>query len=66
MIKLVVYVRGGVVQNIVADIEGVEVMIVDYDDEKCSQTPDRSFHRAYANSQLIAQTVSGIEDASLT
>ena len=34
MIKVVVVVEGGVVQNIVSDVYGVEVMIVDYDNEK--------------------------------
>lgn len=61
MSKVVVFVRGGVVQEVVADCEKVEVMIVDYDDEKCEGRPDRVFHRAYVDRELVERAATGLE-----
>lgn len=61
MARIVVYVRGGVVQGIVADESGVEAMIVNYDDEEESQTLEREFMRVASDPELVARTEAGTE-----
>jgi len=62
MPKIIVYVSGGVVQDIISDTEGVEVMIVNYDDEECDKHKTREFHRAEHNLDYFNRTVEGLED----
>jgi len=62
-IRLVIYVHGGVVQDVLAETEGVEAMIVDYDNE-CAGEPisSRSFEPIPVNRAYIKKTIRGIED----
>ena len=62
-VRIVIYVSGGVVQDVLAEDEGVEAMIVDYDNEAAGDDPaDRSFDPVPVNREYIEKTVQGIED----
>ena len=62
-IRIVIYVSGGIVQDVMADAPGVEAMIVDYDNEKAGDSPaDRSFMPVDVNREYIEKTIQGIED----
>jgi hypothetical protein len=61
MVKVVIYVRGGVVQGVVADTDKVDVMIVNYDDEEDLGHKNRAFERASVDAPLVARTVAGNE-----
>jgi len=63
MVRIVIYVQGGVVQEVLADAEGVEAMIVDYDNEEAGDPKeDRTFFDVDVNAEAIDKTVKGIED----
>lgn len=62
-IHIVIYVDGGVVQDVLADSEGVEAMIVDYDNEGGGEPKSsRSYEPVPVNHEYIKKTVQGIED----
>lgn len=61
--RIVIYVSGGIVQDIIAEVEGVEAMIVDYDNEKVGEPKcSRSFEPVPVNRAYIEKTIQGIED----
>ena len=61
--KVVIYVDGGNVQNVVADAPGLEVMLVDYDNERAEAgPPNRSFEPVPVNLELIEKTIRCEED----
>jgi len=62
-IRIVIYVSGGVVQDVLAEDEGVEAMIVDYDNEGAGEPiSSRSFEEIPVNRAYIEKTIRGIED----
>ena len=62
-IRIVIYVSGGIVQDVVTNAEGVEAMIVDYDNEQAGEPKSsRSFEEASVNPKYIEKTMQGIED----
>lgn len=61
--RVVIYVSGGIVQDVLADAAGVKAMIVDYDNEKAGDPKSlRSFQAVTVNRSYIAKTIKGIED----
>ena len=62
-IRIVIYVNGGIVQDVLADGPGVEVMIVDYDDERAGEPKSsRSFEPVPVNREYMEKTIQGNED----
>ena len=62
-IRIVIYVSGGIVQDVLAGAEGVEAMIVDYDNEAAGEPKGtRSFESVPANRAYIEKTIRGVED----
>ena len=62
-IRIVIYVSGGIVQDVLAEAEGVEAMIVDYDNESAGEPKSsRSFESVPVNRAYIERTTQGIED----
>ena len=62
-IRVVIYVSGGIVQDVFAETEGVEAMIVDYDNEEAGKPKSsRFFEEVPVNREYIERTVQGIED----
>ncbi len=62
-IRIVVYVDGGIVQDVLSDTAGVEVMIVDYDDERAGDPKSsRSFEPVTVDASMIKRTAKGMED----
>ena len=62
-IRIVIYVSGGVVQDVLAADEGVEAMVVDYDNESAGEPKSsRSFEEVPINRAYIEKTVKGIEN----
>jgi hypothetical protein len=62
-IRIVIYVSGGVVQDVLAEDEGAEAMIVDYDNEGAGEPKSsRSFEEVPVNRAYIEKTIKGIED----
>ena len=62
-IRISIYVRGGIVQDVIADSPGAEAMIVDYDNESAGETKSaRSFEPVPVNRTYIEETIKGIED----
>jgi len=62
-IRIVVYVAGGLVNAVFSDTPGVEVMIVDYDNEKAGDPrSDRRFEPIKVNVDHIQRTIEGTED----
>ena len=62
-IRVVIYVSGGIVQDVLAADEGVEAMIVDYDNEEAGDPKgSRSFEEIQVNRAYIEKTIQGIED----
>ena len=62
-IRIVIYVSGGIVQDVLAVAEGVEAMIVDYDNEAAGEPKStRSFEPVPVNRSYIERTIRGIED----
>jgi len=62
-IRIVIYVSGGVVQDVLAEDEGAEAMIVDYDNEGAGEPKSsRSFEEVPVNRAYIEKTIQGIED----
>ena len=63
-IRVVIYVNGGLVQDVMSDTEGIEAMIVDYDNEKCGEdeATDRAFYEVPVNCEYIDKTIQGVED----
>lgn len=59
--KVVVYVRGGLVEDVVADGNDVDVMVVDYDNEKTFGQLERQFLPVRCDAELIERTCNGIE-----
>ena len=61
--RIVIYVSGGIVQDVLAEAEGVEAMVVDYDNEEGGEPKSsRSFEEVPVNREYIEKTVQGIED----
>jgi hypothetical protein len=62
-IRIVIYVSGGIVQDVLAEAEGVEAMIVDYDNEGAGEPKSsRSFEEVPVNREYIDKTIQGVED----
>lgn len=62
-VRIVIYVSGGIVQDVLAEDEGVEAMIVDYDNEKGGEPKSsRSFEEVPVNRAYIEKTIQGTED----
>lgn len=62
-IRVIIYVSGGIVQDVLADTAGIEAMIVDYDNEEAGEPKSsRSFEVVQVNRPYIAKTIKGIED----
>ena len=62
-VRIVIYVSGGVVQDVLAETEGAEAMIVDYDNEGTGEpVSSRSFEPIPVNRAYIKKTIRGIED----
>ena len=62
-IRIVIYVDGGVVQDVLACTQGVEAMIVDFDSEKVGEPKSsRSFEPVAVNPEYIEKTIESIED----
>ena len=62
-VRIVIYVHGGIVQDVLAEAEGVEAMIVDYDNERAGDSPsERSFEPVEVNAEYIGKTTRRIED----
>jgi len=62
-VRIVIYVDGGIVQNVLSNTAGVEAMIVDYDNEKAGDDPAcRSFEPVEVNTEYIRKTIRGIEE----
>ena len=62
-VRIVIYVSGGVVQDVLAEDEGVEAMIVDYDNESAGEPKSsRSFEEVPVNRAYVEKTIRGIED----
>lgn len=61
--RVVIYVEGGNVQSVLSDTPGIEVMIVDYDNEEAGDDPaSRSFEFVEVNEAYIERTIQGIEE----
>ncbi|MCO6438571.1 MAG: hypothetical protein J5J06_15880 [Phycisphaerae bacterium] len=61
-IRIVVYVDGGIVQDVLSDTAGVQVMIVDYDNERAGDPKSsRSFESVTVDESMIERTVNGTE-----
>ena len=60
--RLIVYVSGGVVQGVIADGPGAEVMIVDYDNEESTGPVGRAFEKVEIRPGLFAATIAGKEE----
>jgi hypothetical protein len=62
-IRVVIYVSGGLVQDVLADGPGLEAMIVDYDNEEAGEPKSsRCFEGVSLNVPYIEKTVQGTED----
>ena len=62
-VRIVIYVHGGVVQDVLADTVDVEAMVVDYDNEEEGEPKSsRLFQEVPVNVAYIEKTVQGIED----
>jgi len=61
-IRVVIYVSGGIVQDVLAEDEGVEAMVVDYDNEEAGEPKSsRSFEGVPVNRAYIDKTIQGVE-----
>ena len=61
--RIVIYVDGGIVQDVLSDTPDVEAMIVDYDNEKAGEPKSsRSFEPVGVDAEYIERTIQGIED----
>lgn len=60
---IIVYVRGGVVDGVIANRDGLRVMIVDYDNEEGVRAEQRKrrFTQVERDERLFAATVEGKE-----
>lgn len=61
MTTVIVYVLGGVVQDIDVDTDEVRVMVVDYDNEEEEGQPLRDFFPLVVNPVRVAQALAGVE-----
>lgn len=61
MTTVIVYVLGGVVQDIDVDTDEVRVMVVDYDNESGQERPQRDFFPLEINPQRVAKALAGVE-----
>jgi len=60
-IRIIVYVSGGVVQNVLSDRSGIAVMIVDYDNEKV-ENKERKFENIVVDCEYINKTIQRVEE----
>ncbi len=61
--RVVIYVRGGLVQDVIANAATVEAMVVDYDNERAGDDPaNRVFEPVRVDAEYIQKTIKGIED----
>ena len=62
-VRIVIFVDGGVVQDVLADGSGVEAMLVDYDNENGGEPKSsRSFEPVTADPKYIEKTIQGNEN----
>ncbi len=57
MARIIVYVNGGNVQAVVSDSDQIEVMIVDYDNERTTTRPKRYFEPVNRDIELVDRTI---------
>ena len=62
MSRIIVYVSGGNVQDVLSDQPGSEVMIVDYDNERDLTRKGRAFRSVACNPTYFEHTVADRED----
>ena len=61
-VRMVIYVDGGIVQDVLADGSSVESMIVDYDNENAGEPKSsRSFEPVPANREYMEKTIQGMK-----
>ena len=61
-VRIVIYVSGGIVQDVLAEDERVEAMVVDYDNEEAGEPKSsRSFEEVPVNRAYIEKTIQGTE-----
>jgi hypothetical protein len=65
MAKVIIYVSGGVIQDIISDCENIEVMIVDYDNEEYLHSRDRVFNTCRIDPDYFEHTLKSTEDSPL-
>jgi hypothetical protein len=58
-----VFVRGGVVQDVISDVDYIEVMVVDYDNEADGDSPqEREFFPVTVEPDRVEQVLKGEEE----
>ncbi len=57
--RIVVFVRGGVLQGAISSHDNLEVMVVDYDDEKDTNDKKRNFEKVPCDTALIDAAARG-------
>jgi hypothetical protein len=61
MARVIVYVSGGNIQDVISDSPEVQVMVVDYDNEREPGSKDRSFLPATYDPDYFERTIAGVE-----
>jgi hypothetical protein len=61
MCRVIIFVRGGNVQGMVAEKPGIQVMVVDYDNEEEDRTVVRTFEEATHDPEYFRCAVEGTE-----
>ena len=61
MARVVIFVEGGVVQQVIRDAAELEVMIINYDDEESDPKPRRSFEPVVYEPDLVDSVLAGAE-----
>ncbi|HQH71548.1 MAG TPA: hypothetical protein PK360_05665 [bacterium] len=61
MNQIIIYVRGGIVQDIISDSDNLSVMLVDYDNEIESEEVDRNFQPIKKDLKYFQLTLDGKE-----
>jgi len=61
MAKVIVYVKGGIVQDVISDVNGIDVMVVDYDIEQDRGISEREFESVRTDPSRFGQTINSVE-----
>lgn len=65
MTKIIVFVEGGVVQDFISDSDGVELMIVNFDDEEEQGAAGRTFMPVARNMDAFSGVLADAARAAL-